>query len=306
MDQQINQLKKTGKNIRTKIRNITLAGLFANILLSVAKLAMGMAGNSQAVVADALHSFSDTSSDFVILFGVKYWTAPADHSHPFGHHKIESFVTLCIGLILMGVAVGIGYNAILSLMTPDQQPPLSWLTFFAPLLSFGVKEIMFRMTYRVGVETRSSSVKANAWHHRTDALSSIPVLVAVLASLVNPELAFLDQVGAILVSVFIIKVGLDILVSGMGELLDMGMSGEDIEALENTVTQTPGVLGVHKIRSRKLGDSFYMDLHLEVDGSLTVTAGHDISEEVKQVLMEKNERIIDVMVHLEPHTISVE
>lgn len=164
---------------------------------------------------------------------------------------------------------------------------------------------MFQMTYRVGVETRSSSVKANAWHHRTDALSSIPVLVAVLASLVNPKLAFLDQVGAILVSVFIIKVGLDILVSGMGELLDTGMSGEDIDALENTITRITGVLGVHKIRSRKLGDSFYMDLHLEVDGSLTVAAGHDISEEVKQVLIKKNHRIIDVMVHLEPFDLQV-
>jgi len=300
MNQRMNQPKESEQNIRIKIRNITLIGLFANILLSVAKLAMGITGNSQAVVADALHSFSDPSSDFVILFGVKYWTAPADNCHPFGHHKIESLVTLCIGLILMGVALSLGYNAILSLMAPGQQPPLSWLTFFAPLLSFGVKEIMFRITYRVGVDTRSSSVKANAWHHRTDALSSIPVLVAVLAALINPKLAFLDQVGAILVSVFIIKVGLNILISGMGELLDMGMSGEDIETLEKTITRTPGVLGVHKIRSRKLGDSFYTDLHLEVDGSLTVAEGHDISENVKQVLMKKNDRIIDVMVHLEP------
>lgn len=115
--------KESGPTIRAKIRNITLAGLLANILLSIVKLVMGLAGNSQAVVADALHSFSDTSSDFVILFGVKYWTAPADPCHPFGHHKIESFVTLSIGLILMAVALGIGYNAILSLMAPGQQPP---------------------------------------------------------------------------------------------------------------------------------------------------------------------------------------
>ena len=293
---------ESNKPTQTRIRNITLAGLLANILLSVIKLAMGLAGNSQAVVADALHSFSDTSSDFMILFGVKYWTAPADHGHPFGHQKIESFVTLGIGLILMGVAVGIGYNAILSLMSPGKQLPLSWLTFLAPLLSFVVKEILFKVTYRVGIETRSSSVKANAWHHRTDALSSIPVLVAVLAALINPKLAFLDQVGAIIVSVFIIKVGLNILFSGMGELLDKGMSMEDIVVLETTIILIPGVLGVHKIRSRKLAGSFYVDLHLEVDGSLTVASGHDISENVKQVIMGKNEMIIDVMVHLEPFT----
>jgi len=200
----------------------------------------------------------------------------------------------------MGVALGIGYNAVLSLMAPEEQAPLSWMTFIAPLLSFGIKEILFRTTYKVGVETRSSSVKANAWHHRTDALSSIPVLIAVLASLINPKLAFLDQVGAIVVSVFIIKVGLDILLSGMGELLDKGMSVDDLETVEQTITGICGVRGVHKIRTRNLADSFYMDLHLEVDGSLTVARGHDISENVKQVLMKKNEKIIDVMVHLEP------
>ncbi|WDP90590.1 MAG: cation transporter [Desulfobacter sp.] len=294
---------ENGRDAEIKIRNITLAGLFANIILSLAKLAMGLAGNSQAVVADALHSFSDTSSDFVILFGVKYWTAPADHDHPFGHHKIESMVTLCIGLILIGVALGIGYNAVLTLMAPEEQAPLSWVTFLAPLLSFIVKEFLFRITYKVGVETRSSSVKANAWHHRTDALSSIPVLAAVLASLANPKLAFLDQVGAIVVSIFIIKVGLDIIFSGLGELLDMGMSARDLETVESTITQIPGVLGVHRIRTRKLAGSFYIDLHLEVDGSLTVSKGHYISEVVKRVLMAQNDWIIDVMVHLEPYGI---
>ncbi|MCG8635567.1 MAG: cation diffusion facilitator family transporter [Desulfobacterales bacterium] len=284
----------------TRIRKITLVGLFANVILSVVKLVIGIAGNSQAVVADALHSFSDTSSDFVILFGVKYWTAPADDCHPFGHQKIESFVTICIGLILIGMACGIGYNAVLGLMAPASRPALSWITFTAPLLSFAVKEILFRMTYRVGVETHSSSVKANAWHHRTDALSSLPVFVAVLASLINPRLAFLDQVGAIIVSVFIIKVGLDILVSSIGELLDTSMSDEDIKAIEKTIIHTPDVLGVHRIRTRKLAGSFYMDLHLEVDGNLTVSQGHDISEKVKEALIEQNSRIIDVMVHLEP------
>ncbi|MEH0018732.1 MAG: cation diffusion facilitator family transporter [Desulfobacter sp.] len=287
-------------NAEKKIWRITLVGLFANIVLSVAKLAIGMAGGSQAVVADALHSFSDTSSDFVILFGVKYWTAPADEDHPFGHQKIESFATICIGLLLIGVASGIGYNAVIALTAPGPAPPLSWITFTAPLLSLVVKEILFRITYRVGVETRSSSVKANAWHHRTDALSSLPVLVAVLASLVSPDLAFLDQVGAIVVSVFIVKVGLDILMSGIGDLLDTAMAREDLKVVETAITLTPGVLGVHKIRTRKLAGSFYMDLHLEVNGNLTVSQGHDISENVKQVLIEKNDRIIDVMVHLEP------
>jgi len=289
----------TPKAAKDKIKNITLVGLLANLLLSGVKFGLGIMGNSQAVVADALHSFSDTSSDFVILLGVKYWTAPADDCHPFGHQKIESFVTIIIGLILMGVAAGIGYNAVLSLMTRSQTN-LNWMVVMGPILSFIVKEIMFRITYRVGIETNSSAVKANAWHHRTDALSSIPVLVAVIASLINPKLSFLDQVGAIIVSVFIIKVGLDILFTSINELLDAGMSGQELTAIEKTIMAIPKVRGVHRIRSRKIAGSFYIDLHLEVEGSMTVTAGHDISETVKNILLEKNNRLIDVMVHLEP------
>ncbi len=291
--------RDTQDTVKNRIQKVTLIGLFANIILSVIKFIIGTLGNSQAVVADALHSFSDTSSDFVILFGVKYWTAPADKTHPFGHQKIESFVTIVIGLILMAVAAGIGYNAILSLMNRSQAS-LTWMALLGPVLSFIVKEIMFRITYRVGIETNASSVKANAWHHRTDALSSIPVLMAVAASLINPKLAFLDQVGAIIVSVFIIKVGLDILFTSINELLDTGMPEQGLLTVEKIILSIPNVRGVHKIRTRKLAGSFYVDLHLEVDGFLTVAAGHDIAETVKQSLLAKNKRIIDVMVHLEP------
>ena len=293
-------VKKADKTPEQKIRQVTMAGLLANVLLSFVKLIIGMKGNSQAVVADALHSFSDTSSDLVILLGVKYWSAPADDCHPFGHHKIESFVTIAIALVLLGVAGGIGYNAVVSMMAPSSALKLSWVVFTAPLLSLVVKEIMFRVTYRVGVETLSSSVKANAWHHRTDALSSLPVLAAVIASLINPKLAFLDQVGAIVVSVFIIKVGLDIFMSAVRELMDAGMSQKEIETIKEQILQMPGTRGVHKIRSRALAGSFYLDLHLEVDGDLTVARGHEISEAVKGALIRKNSRVIDVMVHLEP------
>lgn len=284
---------------RKKIEKITWAGLVANVALSVVKLAIGLAGNSQSVVADALHSFSDTSSDLVILFGVRYWTAPPDKCHPFGHHKIESFVTIFIGLTLLSVAGGIGYQAVLSLMAPPEISP-DWFVLLAPVLSIIVKEILFRVTFQVGVEIRSSSVKANAWHHRTDALSSIPVLVAVGACLISPKLAFLDQVGAILVSVFIIKVGFEILCNSIKDLLDAGMSQHELLRIGTIIRDIPSVRGGHKIRSRRLAGSFYIDLHLEVDGDLTVREGHDISEIVKETLIRENQHIIDVMVHLEP------
>ncbi len=286
------------KNI-AKIQRVTLLGFGANIILSVVKLVIGIYGNSQAVVADALHSFSDTSSDLVIIFGVKYWSAPPDQCHPFGHRKLESFVTVIIGLILLATAAGIGYNGVISLM--DRKPVhLNWMVILGPVLSIVVKEFLFRITYRVGTQTHSSPVKANAWHHRTDALSSIPVLVAVVACLINPALAFLDQVGAILVSAFIIKVGLEILFSSINELMDRGMSKSELKEMEARIRNNPEVRGVHNIRTRNLAGSFYVDLHLEVDADLTVKKGHDISEIVKETLMDGNDRIIDVMIHLEP------
>ncbi|MCP4022095.1 MAG: cation transporter [Desulfobacteraceae bacterium] len=283
----------------TRIKNVTLLGLICNIALSIIKLVIGVAGNSQAVVADAMHSFSDTSTDLVILFGIKYWTAPPDESHPYGHQKIESFITIIIGLILIFVAVGIGYNGIDSLLEGNRQK-LNWLVAIGPLLSILVKELVFRKTYKVGIETHSSSVKANAWHHRTDALSSIPVLIAVVASSIHPGLAFLDQIGAIVVSAFVIKIGLQILFTSINELLDTGISNDEIAMLEKTIIQIKNVKGVHKIRTRKLASYIYIDLHLEVNGNLSVSRGHDISEEVKNTLMEYKPKIIDVMVHLEP------
>ena len=284
---------------REQIQKITLIGLAANILLSITKFLIGYFGNSQAVVADALHSFSDTSSDLVILFGVKYWTAPPDDSHPYGHQKIESFVSIIIGFILLVVAGVIGYNGLISLQEKSQYQ-LSWIVIIGPLISIIIKEILFRMTVKVGIKTNSSSLKANAWHHRTDALSSIPVLIAVLASLIDPRLRFLDQIGAIIVSAFIIKVGLEILFTNINDLLDTGISDEKISELKKTINMIQNVKGVHKLRTRKLANYIYIDLHLEVDGQLSVTKGHDISEEVKNTLIQNNPKIIDVMVHLEP------
>ncbi|HKK99574.1 MAG TPA: cation diffusion facilitator family transporter [Desulfotignum sp.] len=290
---------KPQNQTRKNVEKITWTGLWSNVGLALIKLVMGIAGSSQAVVADALHSFSDIGSDLVILFGVRYWTAPPDACHPFGHQKIESFVTIFISFILLGVAAGIGYNAIISLMHPVETK-LHPMVIFAPVLSVLVKEILFRITYKAGIKNRSSSLKANAWHHRTDALSSLPVLLAVTACLINPKLAFLDPVGAIVVSVFIIKAGIDILGGSIAELVDAGMSQQEMARIRTLIEDIPHVRGVHRLRSRKTGGAFFIDLHLAVDGGITVQQGHDISETVKQTIMANKPHIIEVMVHLEP------
>jgi cation diffusion facilitator family transporter len=286
-------------NKKREIKKITLWGLWVNILLSVIKFILGFLGNSQAVIADAVHSLSDTLTDFLILFGVKYWTAPPDSEHPYGHQKIESFITILIGFILFSAACGIGFHAIVTI-NENHAEKLTVYTLIAPIISILFKELLFRKTYQVGENTNSSSVKANAWHHRTDALSSLPVLIAVAASLINPKLLFLDHIGAFIVAAFILRLSYKIIFNNINELIDTGISDEDIQNIYKIIKNHGEVKGCHKIRTRKIGSSIYVDLHLEVDGNLTVSNGHLISEEVKNDLIGDNQKIIDVMIHLEP------
>lgn len=286
-------------NFKNKIKKITIWGLVGNVLISIIKFIIGLLGNSQAVVADAAHSFSDSSTDLVILFGIKYWTAPPDSKHPFGHKKIESFITILIGLILLFAACSIGYNAIITI-NENHTEQLKLFTIAGPIISLIFKELLFRKTYQVGAQTNSSAVKANAWHHRTDALSSIPVLIAVVASLINPKLLFLDHIGALIVAAFILKLSIEIIFKNIRELIDTGIPKKEINYISKIIKTNDDVLGFHKIRTRKLGSSIYLDLHLEVDGNLSVSKGHTISEEVKDALIKGNPKIIDVMVHLEP------
>ncbi|MBT4333930.1 MAG: cation transporter [Candidatus Cloacimonetes bacterium] len=286
-------------NNKKEIMKVTIWGLMLNVFISILKFVLGFLGNSQAVVADAAHSFSDTSTDLVILLGVKYWTAPPDDNHPYGHQKIESFITIIIGIILLAAAGGIGYHAIATI-DHERTEQLKLFTIIGPIISIIFKELLFRKTYKVGVITNSSSVKANAWHHRTDALSSIPVLLALVASLINPRLIILDHIGAIVVAAFIIKLAVKIIYENISELVDTGISEKEYQQISDVIAKIECVKGFHKVRSRKLGSSIYLDLHLEVDGDLSVSKGHDVTEDVQKALISSNSKIIDVMVHLEP------
>ena len=286
-------------NNKKEIMKVTIWGLMLNVFISILKFVLGFLGNSQAVVADAAHSFSDTSTDLVILLGVKYWTAPPDENHPYGHQKIESFITIIIGIILLAAAGGIGFHAIATI-GHERTEQLKLFTIIGPIISIIFKELLFRKTYKVGVITNSSSVKANAWHHRTDALSSIPVLLALVASLINPKLIILDHIGAIVVAAFIIKLAVKIIYENISELVDTGISEKEYQQISDVIAKIECVKGFHKVRSRKLGSSIYLDLHLEVDGDLSVSKGHDVTEDVQKALISSNSKIIDVMVHWEP------
>lgn len=293
-----------GKENEAKVaKKVTWIGMFINILLSGFKFVAGILGHSQAMVADAVHSFSDLTTDVAVLIGIKYWASPADEDHPYGHERIESLVTAFIALALFAVGVGIAYNGLITAFEPDIKSPEA-IALVAALISIITKEWLYRWTVKKGKEIDSSSVVANAWHHRSDALSSIPALVAVALAMAHPKLAFFDHIGAVIVALFIIKVSFDILKPVVQELSDRGATQSQVNTIDSIAMKVDGVKEVHSIRSRRVGSGYFVDLHVLVDGNMSVQDGHDIARSVKHELLDKGPKVLDVIVHLEPYETS--
>lgn len=278
---------------------MTWIGLFVNIGLSVLKFIVGWLGHSQAVIADAFHSLSDLLTDLAVLFGLRFWSAPPDDNHPYGHQRIETIVTTIIGLLLFAAGLGIGYNAIATVRDVHVQAP-GHIAMMGALLSLAFKEVLYRWTVSVGRRIRSSAVVANAWHHRSDALSSVPALIAVGVAVLYPKLAFIDHIGALIVSLFIVRVAWGIVFPALSDLTDRAASDKDRDRIRTIALGIEGVQSVHSLRSRRAGSGLYMDLHVLVDGMMTVKKGHDVSEGVKQAILDKSPDVLDVVVHLEP------
>jgi cation diffusion facilitator family transporter len=281
------------------VQRVTLCGIVVNILLAILKFTVGIVGGSQAIVADAIHSVSDTTTDLAVLFGVHFWTAPADDKHPYGHWRIETIITALIGLSLGALAIGISYDALTSIQSDTATSP-GLIALLGAVVSIVAKELLYQWTVQVGTRTRSAAVVANAWHHRTDALSSIPAALAVILARRGPNWAFADHVGAVIVSLFVLHAAWRITSKAMSELTDRGVPPNTKRVIEQVATAVDGVDSVHAIRTRKLGPGIYLDLHVLVDGDLSVRQGHDISEAVKQALLEEGPEILDAVVHLEP------
>jgi len=288
----------TSRQIR-QLKLVTWVGMLVNVLLSAFKIIAGYFGRSQTILADGFHSLSDTVTDIAILVGVKYWCAPPDETHPHGHRRIETLITQFIGLVLAAVALGISYRAIVTLQEMHTQPP-EVIALIAGLVSIASKEAIYRWTVFTGEKIRSSAVVANAWHHRSDAFSSIPAVIAVGVARIFPSWSFVDHIGAIIVSLFILQAAWKIIWPSLKELADTGASPERTKEIESIILSTRGVLSVHKIRTRKIGHGYQVDLHIQVDGRITVVEGHNIAEETKASLMRKGPNILDVIVHFEP------
>lgn len=283
----------------TMVRRAGWVGLACNLALAAAKAAAGILGHSQAVLADAVHSLSDLVTDLAVILGVRYWSAPADENHPHGHARIETMVTVVIGLTLAGVAVGMGVRAIHGLRHGVSSPPTG-IALAAAVLSIVVKEGLFRWTAAVGRSVRSSATVANAWHHRSDAFSSIPAAAAVAVTLIDPEWAVVDRVGAIVVCLLILQASWRILRPAIEELMDRGAPAADRRLIEKLALEVEGVESAHALRTRYVGSALSVDLHVEVDGQLSVEAGHAIARAVRSKLMADGPDVADALVQIEP------
>ncbi len=289
-----------------EVARVTWVALATNLALCGLKFAAGIVGKSQAVTADAVHSLSDLSTDAAILLGIRYWIRPADKSHPHGHSRVEILVTTGIGLVLVVVALGIVWNAITTLSAKHASPP-GLVALVAAAVSVVAKEILCRWTMAKSRALRSMPLLANAWHQRSDALSSLPALVAVAVARLRPGWAFVDHIGAVVVSLFILRAAYRILRPELTKLIDGAAPAGTVAAIHRLAGSVEGVLHIHRVRTRYVGGSnLAVDLHITVDPHMTVREGHDISETVKERLIAGGLDVVDAVVHLEPDDVRPE
>lgn len=277
----------------------TYTGAAANVVLVIVKLWAGFVGGSQALIADGIHSLSDLFSDFVVILGLKWGRQVEDADHPFGHARIETISSMIIGLILIIVGIGITYSAGMAIYLHEPNQP-SVLAVYAAAGSVVIKEALFWYTMRVGKRLNSLALIGNAWHHRSDALSSIAVLIGVSAVLINPDWYLADSFAALVVTYFVIRVGITLTWSAFKELADTAPDREVLRELRECSKVIDGVRQVHDLRARHSGSQIFVEVHIVVDPELTVREGHDIAAGVKYALLDGHPDVTRVIVHVDP------
>lgn len=292
------------KQREKEIYKVTLAGSFVNFLLVVFKFLAGIAGHSAAMMADAVHSLSDFITDVVVILFVRISNKPEDKGHDYGHGKYETLATALIGMALLAVGFGILWNGatdILAFFQGKQLKQPGMLALAAALISILSKELLYQYTARAGRKFNSQAVIANAWHHRSDALSSIGTAVGIGgAVLLGPGWAVLDPVAAVVVSFFILKVALKLLVPCMDELLEKSLPDSVEHEIEQTVLSFEGVSEPHHLRTRRIGNNYAIEVHVRMDGNIPLFKAHETASAIERKLKEKFGQDTHVGIHVEP------
>lgn len=282
----------------------SIFSIVGNATLAIIKFLAGIFGNSYALIADAIESSADVFSSIFVFLGLKYSARPADENHPYGHGKAEALITFLVVTFLVVSAIIIAVESVNNILTPHHQPAPFTLLVLGGIILF--KELSFQYVMRKSKETNSSSLKADAWHHRSDAITSLMAFIGISISLVMGngwEAA--DDVAALLASGFIIYNAYKILRPALGEIMDEQLYDEEIEQIRKIALTVPGVMATEKCNVRKSGMDYYVDLHAIVDGNISVVEGHEISHNLKDTIQKEMRQVKDVLIHIEPTFLSV-
>ncbi|MBN1871703.1 MAG: cation transporter [Candidatus Omnitrophica bacterium] len=269
-----------------------------NLVLFIVKFLAGVYGKSQALVADSFHTASDVISSIAVLIGLKYASTPADNHHPYGHGKAESIAAKIVSLVLIAIGFKIAYNSSSTLVLRDFNRPHQ-ITLWIVLLSIAVKEFQFHYALRWGRRIKSTSIVADAWHHRSDALSSIAAFIGILGARLGFEM--LDPIAGIVVGLFIVKIGFDIFHTAFDELLDSALPVDVTDKIKELTLSTEGVKKMTVLKGRKHGLNILVDMTIEVDKDMTVKDAHTITAKVRRSVLKDVANAGDVLIHVEPY-----
>lgn len=287
-----------------KIYHVTIAGSLINIFLLIFKFTAGIIGNSTAMIADAVHSLSDFLTDVIVLIFVKISNKPQDKDHDYGHGKYETLATAFIGIALLGVGAMICYNGIdkiVSVLCGNSLKSPGWIALAAALLSIAMKEWAFRFTESVGKKVNSQAVVANAWHHRSDALSSIGTALGIGGAIIlGDKWTVLDPIAALIVSIFIIKMSVKLLKQALDELLEKSLPDEVEAEIVKIAEKEKNVSEVHHIKTRRIGNNIAIEMHIRMPGEITLYESHMHATNIENHLKEHFGRDTHIGLHVEP------
>jgi len=268
-----------------------------NLILTVTQIVIGVIAKSQGLIADGIHSLSDLVADFVVLFASHHSKKDADADHPYGHHRFETAASLVLGTLLLVVGIGMLWSAVRKLEAPETVQTVHIMALWVAGGALIAKELLFRYMLSVAKRIKSSMLVANAWHARSDAASSLVVGIGIIGNLAGYPI--LDPIAALIVGFMVTKMGWGFSWDALHDLMDRAVDEHEVQAIRQTLIETPGVSDVHDVRTRKMGDMIVVDAHIEVDAAISVEAGHDIAVEARARVL-KRHRVLNLMTHVDP------
>lgn len=288
----------TAKERQAISQSVTFVGALVNLVLSVAKVLFGWLGQSAALIADGIHSFSDLISDALVWFASKHGSQDADEDHPYGHGRIETLATAVLGGLLIVVAIGLAIDAGSRMFNPEELLEPNLFALIVAGLSIAAKEWLYRYTQKAADEINSKLLRANAWHHRSDAVSTIVVVVGILGAMMG--LPYMDALAAVVVAAMIGHIGWELVWGALNELIDTALEPEKVDSIREVIQGVDGVRAMHMLRTRRMGHEALADVHILVDPYVSVSEGHQISEFVRQTVISQFDEVNDVTVHIDP------